>query len=59
MKKEYVLFSTVKGVASKLASKYSSPYEVIKAHSPIVYDLRSKSGKTVKRVHVKDLKQYH
>jgi len=59
MKKEHHLSSAAKNFAAKLAPKYSGPYTVLRVISPVVYDLKSSSGKIVKHVHVKDLKAAH
>ncbi|XP_018568341.1 uncharacterized protein LOC108908706 [Anoplophora glabripennis] len=56
MKRENPLSSAVKGFAAKLAPKYSGPYTVVKVVSPVVYNLKSDTGKRVNRIHVKDLK---
>ena len=56
MKKENPLSSAVKGFAAKLAPKYSGPYTVCKVVSPVVYDLKTSTGATLRRIHIKDLK---
>jgi transposase InsO family protein len=56
MKKENPLSSAVKGFAAKLAPKYSGPYTVSKVLSPVVYDLKTSTGATLRKIHIKDLK---
>lgn len=56
MRREHTLSSAVRNFASKLAPKYSGPYTVTKVVSPVVYDLKSASGKKITRVHIKELK---
>ena len=55
-KKEHYLSSATKGVAMKLCPKYSGPYTVFRVVSPVVYDLKNSSGKVLRSVHIKDLK---
>lgn len=56
MKKEHHLSNAVRGFAAKLAPKYSGPFEVTKVVSPVVYEVKSGTGRKVERVHIKDLK---
>ena len=58
MKREHHLSSGVRGFAAKLAPKYSGPHEVIRVISPVVYDLKAKRGRVVKRIHIRDLKPF-
>lgn len=56
VKTQNPLSSADKGLAAKLAPKFSGPYVVKRVVSPIVYDLKDKGGKWYRHVHVKDLK---
>lgn len=55
-KKEHTLSSATKGVANKLSPKFSGPHTVTRVISPVVYDLKSGTGKVFRRIHIKDLK---
>ena len=55
-KKDNPLSSAIKGFAAKLAPKYSGPYTVCNVWSPVVYDLRTSTGATLRKIHIKDLK---
>jgi hypothetical protein len=55
-KKDNPLSSAVKGFAAKLAPKYSGPFTVCKVWSPVVYDLKTGTGATLRKIHIKDLK---
>ncbi|KAJ8912696.1 hypothetical protein NQ315_012250 [Exocentrus adspersus] len=58
MKRENPLSSAAKGFAAKLAPKYSGPYTVTAVVSPVVYDLRSDTGRKLSHIHIKDLKPF-
>lgn len=58
-RKEHPLSSAVKGIAAKLAPKFSGPYIVHRVISPVIYDLKDGSGNLVPRIHIKDLKPAH
>ncbi|KAJ8949765.1 hypothetical protein NQ314_008118 [Rhamnusium bicolor] len=58
MKRDNPLSSAVRNFAAKLAPKYSGPYTVTKVWSPVVYDLKSDTGRKYARIHIKDLKPF-
>ncbi|KAJ8937207.1 hypothetical protein NQ314_012004 [Rhamnusium bicolor] len=58
MKRDNPLSSAVRNFAAKLAPKYSGPYTVTKVWFPVVYDLKSDTGRKYARIHIKDLKPF-
>lgn len=56
LKKEHPLSKKADAFNSKLAPKYSGPYEIQKYVSPVIVDLKSKRGKWIRHVHIQDLK---
>ena len=58
MRREHPLSSGANAFAAKLAPKYSGPYTVCKVVSPVVYNLRSATGRIYRRIHIKDLKRF-
>lgn len=56
MKREHPQSFAAKSFAAKLAPKFSGPYTVSKIISPVVYDLKSSTGKNIRHIHIKDLK---
>lgn len=56
-KREHPLSKKETGFNAKLAPRYSGPYEVRRIISPVIVDLRNKSKKWQKHVHIRDLKR--
>ncbi|XP_011883618.1 PREDICTED: uncharacterized protein LOC105570782 [Vollenhovia emeryi] len=56
MRREHPLSKAGEHFAGKLAPKYSGPYTVDRAISPVVYRLRDQNNRLVGTAHVKDLK---
>lgn len=60
MKKEHNISDASKGITAKLLPKYSGPLTVTKVWSPVIFQLKdTHTGKTFKKIHVKDLKPAH
>lgn len=59
MCREHPLSVAHKGFAAKLAPKYFGPWTVSRIVSLLVYDLRNTHGRTLRRIHIKDLKPAH
>lgn len=59
LKRQHVLSSAAQGISAKLAPKYCGPFTVSKILSPVVYELKDPEGKSLGKIHVKDLKQYN
>lgn len=55
-RREHVLSKKAEAFNAKLAPKYGGPYEVRRVISPVIVDLRSKTGKWLRHVHIQDLK---
>ncbi|KMQ83693.1 reverse ribonuclease integrase, partial [Lasius niger] len=55
-KREYHLSNKANALNSKLAPKYSGPWEVRRIISPVIVDLRNTRGKWYRHIHVQDLK---
>jgi len=55
-KRDYPLSNKAGAYNAKLASKFRGPLEVRRIISPVIVDLRDKSGKWYRHIHVKDLK---
>ncbi|KMQ84356.1 Uncharacterized protein F44E2.2 [Lasius niger] len=55
-KREYPLSNKAGAFNSKLAPKYSGPWEVRRIISPVIVDLRNARGKWYRHIHVQDLK---
>uniref|UniRef100_A0ABD2WBS4 RNA-directed DNA polymerase n=1 Tax=Trichogramma kaykai TaxID=54128 RepID=A0ABD2WBS4_9HYME len=57
MRKNHVLSNKGKVINAKLMPRYVGPCETVQVYSPLVYDVKDRSGKITK-VHVNDLKKY-
>jgi hypothetical protein len=55
-KRDHPLSRRADAFNAKLAPKYIGPFEVRRIVSPVIVDLRSKSGKWYRHVHVQELK---
>ncbi|KAL6433556.1 hypothetical protein ACFW04_006562 [Cataglyphis niger] len=55
-KREYPLSNKANAFNAKLAPKFIGPLEVRRMISPVITDLRSKSGKWYRHIHIQDLK---
>jgi len=55
-KREYPLSNKANAHNAKLAPKFRGPLEVRRLVSPVIVDLRDKSGRWYRHIHVKDLK---
>jgi len=55
-KRDYPLSNKAKAHNAKLAPKFRGPLEVRRIISPVIVDLRDRSGRWYRHVHVKDLK---
>ncbi|KAL6419045.1 hypothetical protein ACFW04_014107 [Cataglyphis niger] len=55
-KREHPLSNKANAFNAKLAPKFIGPLEVRRMISPVIADLRSKSGKWYRHVHIQDLK---
>ncbi|XP_024885042.1 uncharacterized protein K02A2.6-like [Temnothorax curvispinosus] len=55
-KREYPLSNKAAAFNAKLAPKFRGPLEVRRIVSPVIVDLRGKSGKWIRHIHVQDLK---
>lgn len=59
LKRQHVMSSASRHVASKLATKFHGPFRVRRVVSSVVVELEELTGKDTGRVHVKDLKPYY
>jgi len=55
-KRDYPLSNKANAHNAKLAPKFRGPLEVRRIISPVIVDLRDKSGRWYRHIHVKDLK---
>ncbi|KAL6419195.1 hypothetical protein ACFW04_011539 [Cataglyphis niger] len=55
-KREHPLSNKANAFNAKLAPKFIGPLEVRRMISPVIADLRSKSGKWYRHIHIQDLK---
>lgn len=55
-RKNHLLSKKADNFNTKLAPKYSGPYEVRRIISPVIVDLRNKRGKWLRHIHMQDLK---
>ncbi|XP_072380675.1 uncharacterized protein [Diabrotica undecimpunctata] len=59
MRKVYNISNAAKQLNAKLAPKFSGPYTIHKVLSKVIFQLKDATGKTVNKVHIKDLKPAH
>lgn len=55
-KREYPLSNKANAFNAKLAPKFRGPLEVRRVVSPVIVDLRDKSGRWIRHIHIQDLK---
>jgi len=57
-KRNFPQSDAAKNFSAKLAPKYTGPFIISKKISPLVYQLKDKTGKVVGNWHVENLKRY-
>lgn len=58
LKRQHVLSSAAQAISAKLATKFHGPFTISRVLSPVVYELQDTNGRTIGKIHVKDLKPY-
>ncbi|XP_025268292.1 uncharacterized protein K02A2.6-like [Camponotus floridanus] len=59
LKRQHILSSAAQNISAKLATKFHGPFTIAKILSPVVYELRDDAGRSLGKVHIKDLKLYN
>ena len=58
LRKVHTLSNKANSYNAKLDNTYTGPYTVHRKVSPVMYDFKGKSGKIVRHIHMRDLKEY-
>ena len=59
LRKVHTLSNKANSYNAKLDNTYAGPYTVHRRVSPVICDLKEISGKIVRHIHVRDLKEYN
>ncbi|GAB1867938.1 RNA-directed DNA polymerase [Camponotus japonicus] len=59
LKRQHILSSAAHNIAAKLAYKFQDPFKIVRAISPVIYELEQLDGLPAGKIHIQDLKPYN